>query len=110
MQTWHHIAQTPDGYYVHRLDPLKIGARADALRRADPELSPDEAYTEAQGEYVEAIRAMLGFPPRARWFTRNGWASSLSTGDPHPSMLAAKRNADIDTLPELGDVPTFGAP
>lgn len=110
MQTWYHVARTPGGgCHVHRLDPLKVDKRAAALRAADPDLSPEHAHAEAQGDYVEAIRASLGFPPRGRWFNREGWASMLTTGEPHPSVMEAKANEDIDELPEPGPVPTVGS-
>lgn len=106
MQTWYHIARTPDGgLHVHRLDPLKVDQRAAALRGADPELGEDFATVEARGEYAEAIRASLGFAPRGRWFNREGWTSMLTLGEPHPSVMETKTNDDVDELPELGPVP-----
>jgi hypothetical protein len=105
MQTWYHVARTPEGYYVHRLDPIKVDARADALRKADPDLPEDKAVSEAIGEYVEAIRDGLGFAPRGRWLDRPGWASHISPGEPHPEMMATQLNPNIDDLPQLGPVP-----
>jgi hypothetical protein len=105
LETWYHLARTPRGLYVHRIDPLKVSARVDELRATDPELSEEEATAEVHGEYAEAIRALLGFPPRGRWITRDGWQSVLSTGTPHPSVLEGKANDDIDELPDLGPVP-----
>lgn len=86
---YHHIARTPDGVHVHRLDPLVVLARANALRADDPDLTEAEAIAEVHGEIVEAIHKMLGFPIRGRWFSRDGWDSQLSVGTPHPTLMAA---------------------
>lgn len=110
MDTWYHIAQTPAGFHVHRLDPLKVAARAKALRAADPDLPGNEAVAEAQGDYVEAIRTKLGFPPRGRWLTREGWSEVVSPGEPHPNMMRTKLNDDVDDLPDPGPVPTYRSP
>lgn len=115
--TMYHIAETPAGYHVHRLDPLKIKARADALRTADPDLSEADAVAEAMGDYAEAIRDSLGFPPRMRWHHRAGWSSAISPGEPHPNMMAVALNRDpddptkvlVDDVPEPGPVPTVAA-
>ena len=105
LETWYHIARTPTGFYVHRLDPLKVVERVEALRKGDPQLSEVDAVAEVQGEYAEAIRASLGFAPRGRWQQRDGWQSVLSPGTPHPSIMERQLNKDIDALPELSDVP-----
>lgn len=99
MQTWYHIARTPNGFYVHRLNPIEVLDRAGQLRQEDPELSEPEAIAEVHGEIAEQIRTALGFPVKGRWFNREGWDSSLSVGEPHPTMMEKKLNDDIDILP-----------
>lgn len=86
---YYHIAQTPSGVHIHRLDPLAVLERAKALRADDPELTEPEAVAEVHGEIVDAIRTSLGFPIRGRWFSRDGWDSQLTVGEPHPTLMAA---------------------
>lgn len=113
MQTMYHIGWTPAGVYIHRLDPVKVHARAQELRAGDTALSEDQAIAEAHEEYVDAIRATIGFPPRGRWFNRDGWQSTLTVGEPHQSLLDrclnrdTDGNPDVDTLPNLPDAPQW---
>jgi hypothetical protein len=90
VKDWYHVATTPTGRHVHRLDPDVIDA--DAARRVadDPELSLEEAEAEAIDDQIQAIRDVLGFPLRQRWMRRKGWASTLAPGEPHPKVLYAQ--------------------
>lgn len=94
MNYWH-IARVPaDGvpggtYHLHQLDPVALDKAADALLDADPVLDKATAYAEVLGDEAERIRTELGFPPKSRWQSRPGWQSSISTGEPHPSLIAA---------------------
>jgi hypothetical protein len=108
LQTWYHIARTPTGWHVHRLDPLKVLERVNALRAADPELTEVDAVVEVHQEVGEAIRTQLGFPPRGRWVHRDGWDSQLTVGEPHGSIMDRQLVEDVDKWPDLGPVPMVG--
>jgi hypothetical protein len=88
MDDLYHIAATPGGYHVHRIDPVAVNARATKLREADPDLDQPNAVAEVHGEIAEEIRNRLGFPIRGRWLNREGWDSSLSPGVPHFQLMA----------------------
>lgn len=88
MNFWH-LAQTPDGPHAHQLDPIALQAWARAEMDLDPQLDEQTAMAEAQGFAADQIRAALGFPRNGRWYSRPGWDSSVSQGEPHPNFLAA---------------------
>lgn len=97
MKDWFHVAETPAGIHVHRLDPEVIEAEAARRIADDPGLTLEAAEAEVVGDQVEAIRDSLGFPPRMRWMSRPGWRSALSPGEPHAKTLAkATVHADED--------------
>lgn len=100
MQTWYHIARTPGGLYVHRLDPIRLDELAVAEMTDDPELSRADADADVLGDAAEAIRRGLGFPARARWASREGWDSQVTAGEPHPKLMEQRVNEDIDQLPD----------
>jgi len=89
VRNWWHLAQTPDGAHAHQLDQAVLQEAMDELMADDPDLTEAEAEGEVLEDAAVAIRAGLGFPPRARWVNRAGWDSQLSIGEPHPSFLAS---------------------
>lgn len=90
-QTWYHIARTPQGLHVHRLDPAAVSALAGAALASIAKPSDadrESAEADAVGKLVEGVRRELGFPTG----DEAGWSSSLGPGEPHPSTLSAAVN------------------
>lgn len=91
---WHHIATTPDGFTVHRLDAEAIARDAQAFSKAT---GADLARARAQirGEYCEALRTALGFPEG--WMAHSEWSSSLVDGAPDRPPLSS---VEVQLWPE----------
>lgn len=111
MDTAWHIADTPSGVWVHRLDPMVARDRARELiaeaATHGHTLPPQDALASAREEWVLALLAGLGFPPRHWWMSVDGWDSFLTFGgEPHPSLINRCLNArDADGRPDVDTVP-----
>lgn len=101
-EDWYHIAQTPEGVHVHKMDHKSLTDLAKQLLERglcggteDPQ---SEAITMAVGMYAEAIRRALEFPQE--WLRAGDYNSSLAPGEPHATLMAI---ATIhEDLPEVG--------
>ena len=94
---WYHIAHTPDGVHVHKLEAEKLADLARELMAKGHYEDADRALADAVGKYAEAIRAELGFPDD--FMSLGVWHSLVSPGEPHPTLMAV---ATVhDDLPEV---------
>jgi hypothetical protein len=108
------ILVTPGGPYVFSIQPAidqlappLVQPLVDAMLAEDPNRDVVEATASATstagavavGVIVEAIEAFLDFP--ADWVDTPGWDVSVSPGDPHPTLMARRVNADVDALPPI---------
>jgi len=93
---WYHIAHTPDGVHVHRLDQEKLVDLARQLMAQGMFEDADQAIAHAAGMFAEAIRGELGFPED--WLRRH-YDSTISPGVPHSQLMAIA--IVHDELPEV---------
>lgn len=108
------ILATPDGPYVYYIQPAidalappLIQPLVDEMLAEDPNRDVTEATASATstasavavGIIVEAVEAFLNFP--ADWVDLAGWDASVGPGEPHPTMMARRVNADVNTLPPI---------
>jgi hypothetical protein len=108
------ILQTPQGPYVYyiqpaidQLAPPLVQPLVDEMMAEDPNRDLAEVTASATstagavavGVIVEAIEEFLGFPEG--WLDMGGWDASVSPGEPHPSMMGRRQNADYTTLPPI---------
>lgn len=108
------ILVTPDGPYVYyiqpaidQLAPPLVQPLVDEMLAEDPgrniaEVTASATSTAgavAAGMIIEAVKASLNFP--AGWVDLAGWDASIGPGEPHPSLMARRVNADVNTLPPI---------
>jgi len=99
-EDWWYIAHTPDGVHVWDLPDEQIGERAAGYREVRQAWTEQEAIATARGDYATACMAELGFGDE--WWSVEGWASMLSPGEPHPSLMA--KATVHEQLPQLPPV------
>jgi hypothetical protein len=108
------ILVTPDGPYVYQvqppidqLAPPLVQPLVDAMLAENPDRDVAEATASARstadamalGTVLGILELSLSFPED--WVDAAGWDVSVGPGEPHPSLMARRVNADTTALPPI---------